>query len=151
MIIGAEMEEQERLEGLKLAHIREMQNRNVRVSARIEDFLEIIVELEDIHGEARVSDIAANLAISRPTVVRMLGRMAKEGWIEKIPYRPVKLCPKGRQHAEWMRERHSILFSFLRLLSVEETTAHHEAEGIEHHLSESTVRRIENLIKRLEQ
>ncbi len=59
------MEEQERLEGLKSAHIREMQNRNVRVSTRIEDFLEIIVELEDIHGEARVSDIASNLAISR--------------------------------------------------------------------------------------
>ena len=63
-MLGAEMEEQERLDGLKSAHIREMQNRNVRVSSRIEDFLEIIVELEDIHGEARVSDIAANLAIS---------------------------------------------------------------------------------------
>ena len=37
------MEEQERLDGLKSAHIREMQNRNVRVSSRIEDFLEIIV------------------------------------------------------------------------------------------------------------
>ncbi|MEC7687866.1 MAG: iron dependent repressor, metal binding and dimerization domain protein [Candidatus Thermoplasmatota archaeon] len=145
------MEEQERLEGLKSAHIREMQNRNVRVSTRIEDFLEIIVELEDIHGEARVSDIASNLAISRPTVVRMLGKMAKEGWIEKNPYRPVKLCPKGRQHAEWMRERHSILFSFLRHLGIDETTAHHETEGIEHHLSESTVKTIENLIQRLQQ
>ena len=145
------MEEQERLEGLKSAHIREMQNRNVRVSSRIEDFLEIIVELEDIHGEARVSDIASNLAISRPTVVRMLGKMAKEGWIEKNPYRPVKLCPKGRQHAEWMRERHGILFSFLRLLGIDETTAHHETEGIEHHLSESTVKTIENLIQRLQQ
>ena len=145
------MEEQERLEGLKSAHIREMQNRNVRVSSRIEDFLEIIVELEDMHGEARVSDIASNLAISRPTVVRMLGKMAKEGWIEKNPYRPVKLCPKGRQHAEWMRERHGILFSFLRLLGIDETTAHHETEGIEHHLSESTVKTIENLIQRLQQ
>ena len=145
------MEEQERLEGLKSAHIREMQNRNVRVSTRIEDFLEIIVELEDIHGEARVSDIASNLAISRPTVVRMLGKMAKEGWIEKIPYRPVKLCPKVRQHAEWMRERHGILFSFLRHLGIDETTAHHETEGIEHHLSESTVKRIQNLTKRLQQ
>lgn len=145
------MEEQERLEGLKSAHIREMQNRNVRVSTRIEDFLEIIVELEDIHGEARVSDIASNLAISRPTVVRMLGKMAKEGWIEKNPYRPVKLCPKGRQHAEWMRERHGILFSFLRHLGIDETTAHHETEGIEHHLSESTVKRIQNLTQRLQQ
>lgn len=145
------MEEQERLEGLKSAHIREMQNRNVRVSTRIEDFLEIIVELEDIHGEARVSDIASNLAISRPTVVRMLGKMAKEGWIEKNPYRPVKLCPKGRQHAEWMRERHGILFSFLQHLGIDETTAHHETEGIEHHLSESTVKTIQNLIQRLQQ
>ena len=39
------MEKQDRLEGLKSAHIREMQNRNVRVSSRIEDFLEVIVEL----------------------------------------------------------------------------------------------------------
>tara|TARA_B100000902_G_scaffold86490_1_gene90702 strand:+ start:846 stop:1295 length:450 start_codon:yes stop_codon:yes gene_type:complete len=149
--MGENMERQDRLKGLKSAHIREMQSRNVRVSSRIEDFLEIIVELEDIHGEARVSDIASHLAISRPTVVRMLGKMANEGWIEQIPYRPVKLCPKGRQHAEWMRERHSILFRFLRHLGVEETTAHHETEGIEHHLSEITVRSIEKMVERLEE
>ena len=74
--------------------------------------LEIIVELEDIHGEARVSDGHSNLAISRPTVVRMLGKMAKEGWIEKNPYRPVKLCQ--RKTACRMDERktwHSILIS----------------------------------------
>ncbi len=145
------MEKQDRLEGLKSAHIREMQNRNVRVSSRIEDFLEVIVELEDINGEARVSEIASHLAISRPTVVRMLGKMSNEGWIEQTPYRPVRLCPKGRKHAEWMRERHSILFRFLRHLGLDETTAHHETEGIEHHLSEITVRRIETMIEQLEE
>jgi len=143
------MEQQDRLEGLKSAHIREMRSRIGRVSSRIEDFLEIIVELEDRNGEARVADIASNLAISRPTVVRMLSKMAKDGWIEQVPYRPVKLCPKGREHAEWMRERHSILFRFLRNLGVEETTAHHETEGIEHHLSEDTVRQIEKMVKRM--
>ncbi len=143
------MEQQDRLEGLRSAHIREMKSRIGRVSARIEDFLEIIVELEDRNGEASVSDIASHLAISRPTVVRMLSKMAKDGWIEQVPYRPVKLCPKGREHAEWMRERHSILFQFLRNLGIEETTAHHETEGIEHHLSEDTVRQIEKMIKRM--
>ena len=143
------MEQQDRLEGLRSAHIREMRSRIGRVSSRIEDFLEIIVELEDRNGEARGADIASHLAISRPTVVRMLSKMAKDGWIEQVPYRPVKLCPKGREHAEWMRERHSILFRFLRNLGIEETTAHHETEGIEHHLSEDTVRQIEKMVKRM--
>ena len=49
MTLGAEMGKKERLEDLKSAHIREMENRTARVSSRVEDFLEIIVELEDIH------------------------------------------------------------------------------------------------------
>ena len=146
---GAEME-QNRLEGLRSAHIREMESRIGRVSSRVEDFLEVIVELEDKNGEASVSEIASHLAISRPSVVRMLRKMANDGWIEQIPYRPVKLCPKGREHAEWMRERHSILFQFLTSIGIEETTAHHETEGIEHHLSENTVRQIEKMMKNLE-
>ena len=144
------MNKKERLEGLRTAHIREMEARIGRVSSRIEDFLEVIVELEDIHGHASVSDIAKHLAISRPTVVRMLRKMSTDGWIEQLPYQPVKLCKKGRQHAEWMRERHSILFRFLSQLGIEETIAHHETEGIEHHLSENTVSKIEKLVKQLE-
>ena len=146
---GAEME-QNRLEGLRSAHIREMESRIGRVSSRVEDFLEVIIELEDKNGEASVSEIASHLAISRPSVVRMLRKMANDGWIEQIPYRPVKLCPKGREHAEWMRERHSILFQFLTSIGIEKTTAHHETEGIEHYLSENTVRQIEKMMKNLE-
>ena len=141
----------DRLAGLRSAHARDQSSRSERISVRIEDFLEIILELEDRDGAARVSDIANHLSVSRPTVAKMLARMAGDGWLHREPYRAVNLSPKGREHAHWMRKRHGILVRFLKHLGIDDETAHFETEGIEHHLSESTVSAIAKLCEHHEE
>ncbi|DAC22263.1 MAG TPA: MarR family transcriptional regulator [Candidatus Thalassarchaeaceae archaeon] len=140
----------DRLEGLRSAHARDQNSRSERISVRIEDFLEVILELENRDGAARVSDIANHLSVSRPTVAKMLARMTEDGWLHREPYRAVNLSPKGREHAYWMRKRHGVLVRFLKHLGTDDETAHFETEGIEHHLSESTVSAIAKLCERLE-
>ena len=140
----------ERLAGLRSAHTRDQNSRSKRISARVEDFLEVILELEDRDGAARVSDIANHLSVSRPTVAKMLARMTEDGWLHREPYRAVNLSPKGREHAFWMRKRHGILVRFLKHLGTDDETAHFETEGIEHYLSESTISAIAVLCERLE-
>ena len=76
------MSDESRLDALKGAHAAEMDARAEAVSVRFEDHLEVIHELISARGEARVMDIAEHLAVSRPTVTKMLQRMAADGWIQ---------------------------------------------------------------------
>jgi Mn-dependent DtxR family transcriptional regulator len=137
----------ERLRRLREAHASEMQARSDAISIRVEDHLEVIHELIVERAEARVAEIADHLAVSRPTVTRMLQKMAEDGWVDYQKYKPVKLTKKGLGHAEWMRHRHTILVRFLTLLGLSDGAAHLETEGIEHHLQSDTINRIEKLVK----
>ncbi len=135
-----------RLRALRKAHAAEMRGRADAISVRVEDHLEVIHELIENRGEARVGAIAEHLAVSRPTVTRMLQRMAADGWVEYERYRPVILTENGRLHSEWMRHRHTVLVRFLMMLGLPAERAHLETEGIEHHLHADTVQRIERLV-----
>lgn len=139
------MTESERLTALRKAHAAA--SAQDTVSTRVEDFLEIILELIEAKGEARVAQIADSLSVSRPTVTQMVGRMAEDGWVRHEKYQPVHLTPRGAAHAEWMRHRHGVLVRFLRLLGLPEARAHLETEGIEHHLPHDTVAAIERLVE----
>ena len=136
----------ERLRRLREAHASEMEARSDAISIRVEDHLEVIHELIVERGEARVAEIADHLAVSLPTVTRMLQKMAADDWLVYQKYKPVKLTQKGLEHAEWMRHRHTVLVRFLTLLGLPEGAAHFETEGIEHHLQSDTINRIEKLV-----
>jgi hypothetical protein len=60
---------------------------------------------------------------------RLLGR----------PYRAIFLTDAGRRLAEEARERHRLVAAFLVSIGVSAETAHHDAEGIEHHVSDETL------------
>ena len=119
------------------------QARDARRNELIEDYVELIADLIDERGEARQVDIAAHLGVAQPTVVKMLKRLAQEGFVTQRPYRGVFLTDVGRQLAERCRERHRIVESFLRALGISEETARRDAEGIEHHVSPETLKAFE--------
>jgi DtxR family manganese transport transcriptional regulator len=137
--------ETDRLAALREAHAAA--SRLDTVSTRVEDFLEIILELIEAKGEARVAEIADHLSVSRPTVTQMIGRMVVDGWVTQESYQPIHLTPRGAAHAEWMRHRHGVLVRFLRLIGLPESRAHLETEGIEHHLPHDTIAAIERLVE----
>jgi Mn-dependent DtxR family transcriptional regulator len=147
LLLNTMQDRGERLRRLREAHASEMEARGDAISSRVEDHLEVIHELIVERGEARVAEIADHLAVSRPTVTRMLQKMAEDGWVEYQKYKPVKLTEKGLEHAEWMRHRHTILVRFLTLLGLSDGAAHFETEGIEHHLQSDTINRIERLVE----
>lgn len=110
----------------------------------IEDYVELIADLIDGMGEARLSDLAARLGVSRPTVSKMLDRLQSEGYIASQPYRAIFLTDKGRILADRCRARHQIIYDFLLRLGVDPATAACDAEGIEHHISAETLRIFQN-------
>jgi Mn-dependent DtxR family transcriptional regulator len=112
-----------------------------------EDYLERIHELIEDKGYARVVDIARSLAIKQASVTRMVQRLDGDGYVRYERYRGLVLTPKGRGVARAIQRRHRVLEEFFQLLGVDATTAQRDLEGIEHHLSSVSVRRIEVLVR----
>lgn len=105
-----------------------------------EDYVELIAELIDSAGEARVVDLATRLGVSQPTVNKVVSRLRRDGLVESRPYRSIFLTEEGKRLAEAARARHRVVLGFLLSLGISEEVARADAEGIEHHVSEETLK-----------
>ncbi len=123
------------------------QSRLARKNEIAEDYVELIADLLNLHGEARAVDIARGLGVSHATVIKTLSRLQREGLIVSKPYRAVFLSEEGRRLAEWSRRRHEIVLKFLLAIGVSPESAHADAEGIEHHVSAATLAAFEKVIQ----
>jgi DtxR family manganese transport transcriptional regulator len=115
----------------------------------IEDYLELIGDLQQAHGEARAADLARRLGVSHATVHNMLRRLLDRGLVTKEPYRAIFLTDAGARMAADSRARHDVVLGFLRAAGVSEATAQQDAEGIEHHVSDETLHVLQGLAERL--
>jgi len=104
-----------------------------------EDYVELIADLIDVTGEARAVDLSERLGVTNATVTATLNRLIREGLVTKVRYRSIFLTEAGRRLAETSRERHRVVRDFLLALGVDAETAETDAEGIEHHISETTL------------
>jgi DtxR family manganese transport transcriptional regulator len=124
--------------------------RDVRRTELVEDYVELIADLIDAHGEARQIDIAQRLGVAQPTVAKMIKRLSEDGLITRRPYRGIFLTDTGRRIAEESRRRHQIVESFLLILEVSPEVARNDAEGIEHHVSSETLDALERFVQSCE-
>jgi len=127
-----------------------MERRRFMPTPSIEDYLERIYELVEEKGYARVSDIASSLDVQPSSVTRMLQRLDDQEFLVYEKYRGLVLTAKGQELGRRIKERHQLLEDFLRLLGVNEEDVQRDVEGIEHHLSPSTVTAIEHLVRFLQ-
>ncbi|MBM83513.1 MAG: transcriptional regulator MntR [Planctomycetaceae bacterium] len=110
-----------------------------------EDYVEAVAEIIAKNGECRVVDLAEFFGVSHVTVTRIVARLVGEELLATKPYRPITLTSAGKRLATKSRKRHEIVYAFLLALGVGEETAALDAEGIEHHVSPATLRRLEQL------
>ncbi|MDX2289242.1 MAG: manganese-binding transcriptional regulator MntR [Hyphomicrobiaceae bacterium] len=104
-----------------------------------EDYVELIADLIEELGEARVVDLAARLGVSSATVNNTVQRLMRDGLVTTKPYRSIFLTPEGQAVAATSRERHQTVRDFLIALGVPAEIAEADAEGIEHHVSAETL------------
>ncbi len=104
-----------------------------------EDYTELIAELIEEQGEARVCDLAKSLGVSHVTTLRTLKRLQRDGYIKTSPHQPIILTPKGKRLANFAKNRHEIILKFLIKMGVPEEVAVIDVEGIEHHVSKKTL------------
>lgn len=122
----------------RFARAREIQSR-----ALMEDYVELIGDLIAAHGEARVADIAQRMGVAHPTATKTVARLKREGLATARPYRGVFLTEEGARLADRVRARHRTVVDLLVALGVPAEHAELDAEGIEHHVSQRTLRAFE--------
>lgn len=118
-----------------------------RLTVSAEDYLERIHELIEKKGYARVSDIAELLGLTRPTVSIMVQRLSRDGYLAYEKYRGLTLTARGAEVARRIQTRHVLLTEFLGLLGLDRSVVSHDVEGIEHHVSQETLEKLERLVE----
>lgn len=115
-----------------------------------EDYLEQIYNLIESKGYARVVDIAQNLGISQASVTNMIQKLDAEGYLVYERYRGVALTPEGKRVGQAIAKRHDILSRLLTGFGLDADTVHRDVEGMEHHISKSTLKVLTLILEELE-
>jgi DtxR family manganese transport transcriptional regulator len=121
--------------------------RSAQSTALLEDYAELIADLLAGEGEARPTDIARRLGVSHATAIKTIARLKRAGLATARPYRGVFLTEKGQALADRVRMRHRVVVDLLRAIGVPTESAESDAEGIEHHVSEVTLRAFAQFLK----
>ena len=103
-----------------------------------ENYLETIYILKQRKGSVRSIDIVNELDYTKPSVSIAMKHLRENGYIEMDRTGHITLLESGREIAEKMYERHTILSRFLTTLGVSPETAKEDACRMEHIISAET-------------
>ena len=111
-----------------------------------ETYLETILILTQSAKQVRSIDIANELEYSRPSISVAMKNLREKGYIEiKSGY--ISLTETGREIAESMYERHTLISDWLIFLGVDRKTAVNDACKMEHSMSEQSFAAIKKHIE----
>lgn len=123
--------------------------RSAQATALLEDYAELISDLLETEGEARPTDIARRLGVAHATAIKSIARLKREGLATSKSYRGVFLTPAGEALARRVRARHRLVVDLLVAVGAPRASAEVDAEGIEHHVSEETLRAFARFLDRV--
>jgi DtxR family Mn-dependent transcriptional regulator len=101
-----------------------------------EEYLQIMFWLEEAGLPITGANVARAMQLSAPTVHEMVGRLERDGYVEKATDKSLRFTPEGRQQASAIVRRHRLIERFLTdILGVPWDEVHEEAERLEHAMS----------------
>ena len=109
-----------------------------------EMYLETILILSREKGSVRSIDISEYMGYSKPSVSRAVGLLKSGNYITVEDDGHILLTDEGRQIAEKIMSRHTLLTRMLESLGVSRETAAADACKMEHVISDETFDAIKN-------
>ncbi len=120
----------------------------MKIQESAENYLETILMLEQSKGRVRSIDIAVELGFSKPSVSVAMKQLRENGYVEMTDGNFLLLTDKGREIAQRMYERHTLLTDWLVFLGVDRKTAAADACSIEHVVSQESFETIREHVRR---
>ena len=121
--------------------------RNQNKNEILEDYVEAIQEISEIKGDVKNADLANHFGVSQATVNKNLKRLINFNLAKSEPYRSIFLTNDGKKLAAISKQKHEIVYQFLIKLGVSKKVAQFDSEGIEHHVSEETLKLMKKFYK----
>lgn len=118
-----------------------------RADESLEDYLETILMLQKSRGQVRSIDIANEMNFTKPSVSVAMKNLREKGYITMDSTGYITLTEAGRQRAEDVLERHTILADLLMRIGVSKETALADACKVEHDLSEESFEAIKRALR----
>jgi Mn-dependent DtxR family transcriptional regulator len=109
-------------------------------------YLESIYVLSQKSSTVRSIDVVEYMGFSKPSVSRAVGLLKKGGFVVMDKSGHLLLTEEGKELAEKIYERHTILTECLMRLGVDKETAAEDACKIEHDISDTTLEAIKKFI-----
>ena len=110
-----------------------------------EDYLETILILSK-KGGVRSVDVAAEMNVSKPSVSRAMGILKNGGFIKIDKNGYITFTDEGKETAEKIYERHTVLTDWLVGIGVNEKTASEDACRLEHNFSSESFDKLKSHI-----
>lgn len=111
-----------------------------------EMYLETILVLSKKKPAVRSIDVGEYMGYSKPSVSRAVGLLKDGGYVIADPDGHLTLTDAGREIAEKIYERHTVLTAFLVRLGVDPETAADDACKMEHDISDASFQAIKNRV-----
>ena len=103
-----------------------------------EMYLETILILSKTKPYVRAIDVGEYMGYSKPSVSRAMGLLKSGGYVVVNPDGHITLTDAGREVAETIYERHTVLTNILTGLGVDPDVATEDACKMEHHISDAS-------------
>ena len=118
-----------------------------RADESIEDYLETILLLQKKLGNVRSIDIANEMNFTKASVSIAMKNLREKEYITMADTGYITLTETGKQRAENVLERHTVLSDWLIRIGVSKETALEDACRVEHDLSEESFKAIKQFLE----
>lgn len=120
------------------------------LSPSLENYLKMILILQQSGNSVRVTDLAKKLNIAKSSVNQAVGVLKKQGLVRHERYGPLELTDVGITVARGIARRHELLMKFMiDVLKVDPEVAKNDACLMEHAVSPTTIEKLSNYMEQL--
>ena len=131
--------------GYGIVKLTEVIGMHLQESAEM--YLETIYVLTQKSKHVRSIDVAEYMGYSEPSVSRAVGLLKSGGYVSMAEDGSLTLTEEGKNAANKIFERHTVLSSFLNKIGVNDEIAATDACKIEHVISDETLMAIKKYFK----
>lgn len=120
----------------------------MKIGESRENYLEMILMLQNKGIKVRSTDVAKALDFSKPSVSRAVGILKEDGYIEVQDDGELTFTNEGEKLAKLVYDRHCTLRTFFENIGVDHETANDDACRVEHVISQVTFDKIKELVNK---
>ena len=122
----------------------------MKIYESAEDYLEVILMIQERKGNVHSIDIAEELQFSKASVSIAMKKLRENGYIKMDKDGRITLLKPGEKIATRIYERHKTLTDIFVHLGVSPEVAQEDACKVEHDLSEETYSALKEFAKKIQ-